>query len=90
MVSIGKISYGIYLIQGFAFFYWNCFFYGSPLPGYRICARLGIPVSVFQGVVAAIVINLLLTFLLALISYRFLETPIQSLKRYFPYTRKSS
>jgi len=88
MVFIGNISYGIYIIQGFALFYWHWFFYSSPLPGYRICVKLGIPVSIFDGLAAEIVIRILLTFLLALISYSFLESPIQSLKRFFPYTRK--
>jgi peptidoglycan/LPS O-acetylase OafA/YrhL len=87
MVFIGKISYGIYVIQGFALFYWYWLLYSSPLPVSRICAKLGIPVSVFEGHAVTIAMEILITVVAALISYHFLETPIQSLKRHFPYTR---
>lgn len=74
LVNLGKATYGMYLIHIFVFGWVN------DLNG-RFSALRAIPFW-FS--------TLAVTMLLALISWRYFERPINDLKRLFPYHRKSS
>ena len=86
---IGKCSYGLYVIHAFAPSIWNWLMFASPIPGYRIAFRLGIPDWVYGNWGVERLAWTTITTILVLASYRFLETPLNCLKRYFPYSKAS-
>lgn len=88
LVFIGKISYGVYVLQGFALYYWYWLLYSSPLPISRVCDKFGIPISLFTGELTDMSMSILITLIAAILSHRFIETPIHSLRHHFPF-RKS-
>lgn len=90
LVFIGKISYGIYILHMLAPFFWNWFLYTSPIPGYRIFLRLGIPEYIYNHFLFMLLFYIVFTLLFSTISWFFLERPILSLKRYFPYCKTST
>jgi peptidoglycan/LPS O-acetylase OafA/YrhL len=88
MVFMGKISYGVYVWQGFALFYWYWLLDSSPLPLSRVFTLSGVPQVFYQDEIVAKLMALIITLVAALASYWFLESPIHSLRRHFPYSRK--
>jgi peptidoglycan/LPS O-acetylase OafA/YrhL len=86
-VYLGRISYGVYLIHGFAPALWLWFYYSCPVPGYRILTRFGITGEPHQSVWMMIIINSVITFSIACLSWHFFEGPLNRLKRHFPYGR---
>lgn len=86
---IGKISYGVYVIQGFAGFFWLWWLYQAPVPGYRIFARLNISEGVYTNQVVTHLASICITFGLAALSWHFLEVPMNGLRKYFPYSRRA-
>lgn len=88
MVFMGKISYGVYVWQGFALFYWYWLLDSSPLPLSRVFTLSGVPQAFYQDEIVAKLMALIITLVAALASYWFLESPIHSLRRHFPYSRK--
>jgi len=87
---IGRISYGVYVYHGFANAYWIWFFYSAPIPGYRIFDFLGWSYDLQERPVAVFIINVVVTFSMAILSWHFFEGPINRLKRFFPYESSSS
>jgi peptidoglycan/LPS O-acetylase OafA/YrhL len=87
MMYIGSISYGIYLIHGFASPFWQWLCYSSPIPLYRIFKRLHLHPDVWQEWWFAMCGMAVLTLATAGLSYRFFEKPILSLKSRLPYRR---
>ena len=90
MVYIGSISYGIYLIHGFALPFWYWCLYSAPLPFYRVFARLHIPASTPQVGWFTVIGMAVITVGAASLSFRFFEKPIMSLKKHLPYPRRSN
>jgi peptidoglycan/LPS O-acetylase OafA/YrhL len=86
--EIGKRSYGLYVIHAFAPSIWIWLMYHSPIPGYRIALRLGIPESFFGNWYFEKFAWTLLTAFLTYVSFRFLENPLNQLKSSFPYRMK--
>ena len=82
---LGRISYGVYVIHGFAPALWLWFFYSAPIPGYRIFARLGLPEDLYQSLPVQLFVNSSITFALAILSWHLLEIPLNHLKQRFPY-----
>ena len=77
IVYSGKISYGLYVFHLFIpEFFWN---YLSPRIGMGITNKY-----------TAAVVFYLVTFVLAHISWKYMEGPINNLKKYFPYTKRES
>ncbi len=66
----GTISYTIYLFHWFSFDLWERFHPRNP--------------NDFRGIVARAAFGVGLTFVVASLSFRYFESPIGSLKRYFP------
>ena len=64
---------------------WLWFFYSSPIPGYRVFERLGLPQELHAAFPVQLVVNIAITFGLAILSWHFLESPINRLKKRFPY-----
>lgn len=85
MVYIGKISYGLYVIQGVVLGWFLWFMYSCPIPGYRILPRLGFPEETFESHFFVTTSCLVLNFLIAMIFWHCIESPINSLKSRFPY-----
>ncbi len=85
MVHVGSISYGVYLIHGFALPLWNWLCFSSPLPFYRVFDRLHPDPLVWQSGWFSLMGMATLTLGIAALSYRFYEKPISSLKKRFPY-----
>lgn len=83
---LGKISYGIYVIHGFALFIWYWLLYEAPIPGYRIFLRMHVPPEVYGHEAFRVAAMALITFTLAPLSWHLYESPLNNLKRYFPYT----
>ena len=84
---LGRISYGIYVYQGFVLFLWSWLLYSAPIPGYRIFERLSIEPSIYLNPATTTLVCLTLNFVLAALSWRFFEAPINDLRRFFPYLR---
>lgn len=84
-IYLGRISYGVYVIHGFAHAFWLWFYYSAPIPAYRIFAKLGVNDGFFEFPAVQLLINSVITFGLAILSWHFLENPINRLKRFFPY-----
>jgi peptidoglycan/LPS O-acetylase OafA/YrhL len=84
---LGRISYGVYVIHGFALAFWFWLLYSAPIPGYRIFARLHVPAQVYEGHAVTVMMMAVITISLAVLSFRFYETPINNLKRHFPYLK---
>jgi len=84
---IGKISYGAYVLQGVivGWFYW--WFWAAPIPGYRVLAWIGVDSSALFSSHFTPICFVLLNLLIAEVSFRYLESPINSLKAQFPYVR---
>lgn len=73
LAYIGRISYGIYVIHNFALY---------PITVFCMNFDLNMP-----GWLLEFVLKIVLTFVGAAMSWHFFEAPINSLKRYFPYTK---
>lgn len=89
IVYVGSISYGIYLIHGFALPFWHWLCYGAPIPLYRVFERLHLDPLVWQAKWFSLMGMAALTLGMAAVSYRFYEKPILSLKKRLPYRRTS-
>ncbi len=76
VVYLGKISYGIYVIHPFTPYLVGKVLYIFGLSGYSSKPILMVPLS--TGI----------TVIVAMISWHFLERPINHLKRFFQYTNK--
>jgi peptidoglycan/LPS O-acetylase OafA/YrhL len=83
--AVGRVSYGIYVIHAFAPLIWNWIMYSAPIPGYRVMMRLGVPAEYYSNPVSERLAWVGLTTGLVLLSYRFVEVPLNGLKRHFPY-----
>jgi peptidoglycan/LPS O-acetylase OafA/YrhL len=82
---LGRISYGVYVVHGFAlaFWYWAL----DSGTGYHLLAWFHVPPQVY-GTRAFIVLMIsVITCGLAAFSFRYYESPINNLKRYFPYLK---
>jgi len=82
---LGKISYGVYVIHLFALAFWYWALYAAPVPGYRVFARLHVPPGVYSHPAITLLMISIITIPLAHVSFRFYETPLNNLKRFFPY-----
>lgn len=71
LLYLGKISYGLYVLHEFAHF----------------CAMRLLPAATPRQVIAQSIIGLALTILLAVASYRWLESPFLRLKERFAYVQ---
>jgi peptidoglycan/LPS O-acetylase OafA/YrhL len=89
MAYLGRISYGVYVIHGFALAFWYWALYDAPFSGIRVLARLHIPPQVYGSRTFIVLTIALITGGLAGVSYHFYESPINNLKRYFPYSKNS-
>jgi peptidoglycan/LPS O-acetylase OafA/YrhL len=87
---LGKISYGVYVIHAFATALWIWMLYAAPVPGYRVFTRLHVPSEVYLAPLITLLMTVLLTIPLASMSFRFYETPLNDLKRRFPYFKSDS
>jgi peptidoglycan/LPS O-acetylase OafA/YrhL len=85
MVYVGKISYGLYVIQGVVLGWFLWFMYSCPIPGYRLLPRLGLSNETFESHFFVTTTCLVLNFLIAIIFWHCIESPINSLKSRFPY-----
>ena len=85
---LGKISYGVYVIHGFPGAIWNWFFYSAPVPGHRIFDYLGLPHNLMDSLWIHLGWNLVFTTVLSILSWKYFEAPINSLKRFFPYSKE--
>lgn len=74
IVYVGKISYGIYVIHNFMPHIVNKAFHVFGISDYR-------PITV-------VLFSTVGTIVVATISWRFLESPINDIKRFFPYTHE--
>jgi peptidoglycan/LPS O-acetylase OafA/YrhL len=86
---LGRISYGVYLIHGFAFPFWFWALYSARIPGYRVLDRLHVSAQFYQGRPFTVFMMAVITFGLAVLSFQLYETPINNLKRYFPYLKNA-
>ena len=75
IVYVGKISYGIYVIHNF-------------MPDIVNRAFHVFGISDHSSQITIAVFSTVATIVLATISWRFLESPINELKRFFPYTKE--
>ena len=74
VVYSGKISYGLYIFHLFVpNFFWS---YLSPKIGLNVSSKY-----------TAFIVFYLVTFLMAHISWKLMENPINNLKKYFPYLK---
>ena len=76
--------------HGFATFYWYWWLYQAPVPGYRVFDRLNISREIYENPLTLVFANLFFTFVFAAISWHFLESPINSLRRHIPYIKHAS
>ncbi len=86
---IGKISYGVYVIHPFGAALWFWMLYSAPVPGYRVFARLNVPSAIYLTPAITLLMTAVLTIPLASLSFRYYETPLNNLKRRFPYFKSS-
>ena len=84
---IGKISYGIYVIQGFATAFWFWWLYEASIPGYRIFERLNISQEIYTHPIVPTLANIIITIGLAVVSWHFLEAPVNKLRNRFEYSK---
>jgi peptidoglycan/LPS O-acetylase OafA/YrhL len=85
LLKIGGVSYGIYVIHMVAPAIWEWIFWSSPIPMYRVLARLGLPADIFDNSYLRLLPYLSITILLAALSWIVIESPFLKLKTYFPY-----
>lgn len=88
LTYLGKISYGIYVIHGFALFIWLWLLYAAPVPGYRVFHRLHVAPEVYKHQAFTIAAMAVITFVLAPLSWHCFEKPLNDLKRHFPYAKR--
>lgn len=83
LVWIGKISYGIYLIHFMLLFYY------AELMNYLQAKQVisAHAYKILRYVPFAYVINLVILIIICSLSYKFVETPFLSLKKFFAYGR---
>jgi peptidoglycan/LPS O-acetylase OafA/YrhL len=76
LVYLGRISYGVYIFHFF-------------IPGatYWLCYKFDILIWQEAGMVAFLVLNTIILISLASLSWHVLESPLNSLKKYFPYAQ---
>ena len=77
LVYLGRISYGVYLLHNF-----------SHIPVRLAADFLHVP-ALHAGAIGTL-LQLAATLVAASLSWRFFESPLNSLKRYFPYHGESS
>jgi peptidoglycan/LPS O-acetylase OafA/YrhL len=75
LVYLGRISYGVYMLHNF-----------SHIPVRMAAQFFGLPLM-HSGLIAAL-LQLATTIIAAGLSWRYFESPLNSLKRYFPYRRQ--
>jgi peptidoglycan/LPS O-acetylase OafA/YrhL len=75
---LGKISYGLYVYHLFCF-HWCDRLQSLPIPGVGLLRHVPLAVPAF-----------LLTMALAAVSWHLYESPINNVKRYFPYRRAAA
>lgn len=69
---------------------WFWMLYSAPVPGYRVFARLHVPPEVYTRGWITLLMMALITIPMAAVSFRFYETPLNNLKRRFPYFKSGS
>jgi peptidoglycan/LPS O-acetylase OafA/YrhL len=87
LISLGRISYCVYIVHMMAPAFCNCMFYTGPIPGYRIFDLLRIPHSVFTNSIFQIAIWLIFTLSVSIVSWFVVERSFGRLKACFPYSR---
>jgi len=83
LIFIGKISYGIYVYHALLRPFFKEFFYITPIELYGID-------NVLLITIIYTLISSVISILIAWISWEIFEKQILKLKKYFPYTKKSS
>jgi peptidoglycan/LPS O-acetylase OafA/YrhL len=73
---VGRISYGLYLAHNFA-----------PLPAQEVLARYPSLLTIPR---IQLVLMAIFTMLAAMVSWHCLESPVNGLKKYFPYARRGT
>lgn len=76
LAYVGKISYGVYVFHFFI-----------PAATTWICHRLGVSIGQTISVEEYLVLNIMALLLISAISWHCFESPINNLKRFFPYRR---
>lgn len=84
---IGKISYGAYVLQGVigGLFHW--WLWSAPIPGYRVFPQIGIDPGIFTSPEVTSSFLVVMNLIVAQISFRYFESPINAFKSRFPYCR---
>jgi len=76
MAYLGKISYGLYVFHHFA-----------PFATSMIAHQIGVSALLGASVPLQLFLNVFFTLILAMSSWHLLESPLNKLKRHFPYTQ---
>jgi peptidoglycan/LPS O-acetylase OafA/YrhL len=82
LVSIGKVSYGIYL-------YHILYLFAGTLIWYKLVYKYFAPVAALYDRWLFLAVNFWILYLLCVMSWRFFEKPILSLKKKFGYQKNS-